>query len=248
MQGAPNMRRREIMDMATKPGEKFLFDIHLFEAEGSTPEESAPEIDPPPVVFSEAELEAAKAQAFAEGRRQAELEAAESRARHLAAVMEALARDTSALFAQEHLRENLYEREAVDLTLRIFEKLFPAYSRSYGFDELKAFILTVLEQHNGRKKIEIFVEPDLVEGVETFMHSLAARYSGLGFTVAADAGLTEGACKIRWEDGGAVRDSQAIAGEIHNLLREALAGNGTKGHDEKALSAGAAGDGEKADE
>lgn len=220
------------IENVVKTEEKFLFHLNVFDAAGNLPEENTSEIDPPPVVYSEAELESAKAKAFADGRLQAEQDAAASRARHLAAVMDAIVKETSALFAQEHLREKIYEREAVDLTLKIFEKLFPAYSRAHGFEELKAFITAVLDQHGGKKRINIFVEPDLVGGVEKFMEPLSVRYEGLRFVVTADHDLPAGGCKIRWEDGGAIRDNQGIAEEIHRILQDALAGGGAKGHDE----------------
>lgn len=217
-----------------KPEEKFLFNLNMFDTGETVQEANAQETEPPPIVYSESELEAAQAKAFADGRRQAMEEEATSRTRHLAVVMAAIAKDTTALFAQEHLREKLYEREAVDLTLKIFEKLFPAFSRTHGYEELRTFIGNVLEQHGGRKKISIHVEPDLVDGVEKFMEPLSLRYEGLRFSVIADHEISPGSCKIRWEDGGAVRDNHAIAEEIHRILQESLAAGDAKGHDKEA--------------
>ncbi len=224
-----------------KPEEKFLFNLNVFDTGETVQEANAQETEPPPVVYSESELEAAKAKAFADGRRQATEEEATSRARHLAVVMAAIAKDTTALFAQEHLREKLYEREAVDMALKIFEKLFPAYSRAHGSEELRTFIGDVLEQQGGRKKISIHVEPDLVDGVEKFMEPLSLRYEGLRFSVTADPEIPTGGCKIRWEDGGAIRDSHAIAEEIHRILQEALAAGDAKGHDKETPLQDAAG-------
>lgn len=217
--------------------EKFLFNLHIFDADAPAPDDAEQETEPPPVVYSEAELEAAKAKAFAEGHKKGVEEETASRTRYLAGVMAEIARETTALFAQEHLREKLYEREAVDLAMKIFEKLFPAFTESYGFEELKAFIAAVLEQHGGRKKISVHVEPDLADGVEKFMEPLSLRYAGLRFAVVPDEGLAPGSCKVRWEDGGAVRDSRAIAVEIHHLLQDALAAGDTKGHDDREAPA-----------
>ena len=219
-----------------KPEEKFLFNLNVFDTDTIQEADNAQEADPPPVLYSEAELEAAKAQAYAEGRKQAAQEEAGSRARQLASVMSTIAKDTTALFAQEQLREKLYEREAVDLALKIFEKLFPTLNRTHGFEELGAFIGNVLAQHGGRKKISIHVEPELVEGVEKLMEPLSLRYEGLRYAIVANHELSSGGCKIRWEDGGAVRNSHAIAEEIHHILQESLAADDAKGHDKDAPS------------
>ncbi|MCC6598380.1 MAG: hypothetical protein IT559_06290 [Alphaproteobacteria bacterium] len=211
--------------------EKFLFNMHMFNSDEDALDKQLAEGEEPPVIYEEAEYEAAKAAAFAEGRKQAETEAAASRAQHLTALMDTVAKNITALFAQEYLREKIYEREAVDLTLKIFKKLFPAYTAAHGFEELQGFITGVLEKHSGQKKISIFVEPDFAAGVEKFITPLSAQHQGVNFAITADESVKSGSCKIRWEDGGAVKNNEAIAEEILGILQDALAAGSAKGHD-----------------
>jgi flagellar assembly protein FliH len=215
-------------DLPNKNGEKFLFNVHCFD------EDFVKEVEeeiPPPPMFTQEELEAAKHAAFTKGHTQALEEAKASRGQHLATVLETLSNDLARLCTQEERREKLYEQEAVGLSLAIFSKLFPLYQQQYGFDELAETIKTVLSRHEGQKDINVFIHPDLVQGVEAFLAKIQRQDSGLFLRVTGDESLGLGAAKVTWTDGGAVRDTESMAGQIEALIKQALAARGVKVHD-----------------
>lgn len=208
--------------------EKFLFNVHCFDDD--VIEDDKDEVPPPPV-FSEEDLLRAQKQAFTEGHAQALEESKASRTHHLAAVMDKIAADMTTLFAQEARREQLYMQDAVRLALRIFQKLFPLYHEKYGFDELKAAIEDVLQDHAGQKEVTIHVHPDLADGVQSFLDKLHEKNPTLRLQVTADESFGLGACRLSWADGGALQDSESKAEQICALVKQALAGANTKVHD-----------------
>lgn len=202
---------------------KFFFDVNIFD-EKQEPEE------PPPPMFSEAEIEAARLKALAEGKSDGIRESAESRAEKNAAVLEKISRDFASLFAAEAAREKRYEREAVELCYAVFRKLYPLYEKTAGLSELKKAVENVLRLQEGKSMILVHVAPAAAEEISKHLASLNS--AGIaGFEVRADESVADGACRLAWADGGAVRDSAQIAQRIEETLKDLLAGNGVKAHD-----------------
>lgn len=216
--------------MPDKYGEKFLFNVHCFD---DVPVKEAEE-EPPPPTYTEAELENAKKDSFTAGYEKALQESKDSRAQQLKSIMEKISEDVGILFTQESQRAQLYEQEAVKLARAIFTKVFPLYQENFGFDELKNSIKTVLERHQEQKDITIYVNPDLTQGVQACVGKLSEKNTAFKLTVIEDESLNSGACKLSWADGGAVRNSEAMAEQIHALIKQALAGKETKVHDKKS--------------
>lgn len=217
-----------------KPDEKFLFNVNVFDADVEEEVEVVEDLPPPPPVFSLEELEAAKKKAFAEGRAQAEAESKASRAQHLANLLDVVAREMTMLFASEDLREQSYEFEAVRLSEQIFNHVFPLYAEAIGFEELKAAIRQIIAAHNGSGLIRVTVNPDMAEGTEKFLEQLTEKNPDLRFVVKGDAGLAPGACSLNWDHGGALRDTEAMALQIKEIIKDALAARGATGHDSES--------------
>ncbi len=220
--------------------EKFFFDQNIFDEDGNIEAEILEEEEPPLPVFSEAELEAAKKAAFDKGHAQAKQEEKDSRAQHLAIVLETLSKDMSTLFVQEQKREKLYEREAVQLTVSMFEKLFPYYAEKHGFEELSGALEGVLRGHGGKQVIQIRVNPAFSEGVTAFLQKLQTQNPDIRFTIQDDDTLQDHACKLAWEDGGALHDTQAMAEEVLSILKDGLAGGAATVHDKSMEASDAA--------
>jgi hypothetical protein len=220
--------------MVADTKEKFLFDQNIFDEHGNI--EGFPEGEDAPVLFSEAELEAAKKEAFERGRAQAAQEATDSREHKLSVVLETLSKDMRALFAQETAREKLYEREAVALTRQVFEKLFPYMAEKHGFEELSGALETVLRGHSGKSCVQVRVHPASSEGVTNFLRELQAKSPDIRFEVLGDETLGAGACKLSWECGGALHDTGAAAEEVLGILKDGLAGNAQASHDKEVVA------------
>ena len=217
--------------------EKFFFHMHNFDDEVIDEEllEEEEDLPPPPPTFSEAELAAAKKQAFADGHAAGKREVEESRSQALAEMMQKLAGDMHTLFAAEAAREALYERETVVLCHALFKQAFPMAHDNHGFDQLIHELEGVLRAQHGQRKIEIRVSPDYAQGVEAFMEKLKAQNSELDAIVTGDEMLADGAFKLGWADGGAIYDAYATAQRILGNLEETLASAGTTSHDGSSI-------------
>lgn len=212
-----------------KADEKFFFHMNNFDDDAV--EEEVQEEAPPPV-YSEAELNAATKAAHAQGRAEALKESEESRDQFIAGLMEKIAMQTQALFAQEASRESTYEREAVALALSVFEKTFPVYHNKHGFAELQDQLLGILKSQEGLKSIDIRVSAAYADGVDGFVAKLREKDDGLRLRVIGDDAIADGTVHVTWTDGGAVRDPHALADQIKDRIQEILAGAGVTSHDD----------------
>lgn len=219
--------------LQNRKDDKFFFDLNIFDED--VIEEPEEELPPPPPTFSEDELEAARHAAFAEGKKDGRAEATEeeqaSRSTFVAQSLNKIAEAATVLFAEEAQRARRYEREATELSLSIFEKLFPVYNELYGFEELKQNISTILRKQQNQRKIHIHVSPANAAGVEAFLAELSTKGLDGNFAVEADETLGDRACRMRWDRGGASHDTNAMAEEIKSLMQQTLAGLDAKGHD-----------------
>jgi hypothetical protein len=207
---------------------KFSFDVNIFDDGEDGMAEDQP---PPPPVYDEADLEQAKKAAFQSGFEQAHQEAKDSNAAHISKVLDQIAQSMSTLFEHEARRDTIYEQEAVRLALKIFEKMFPDFEAQFGFETMKNHIGTVLKSYEGTKTIQIAIHPELSANIDKFLQKIAEKNPKTRFEVTEDDSLALHACKLRWADGGAVRDPDALAEEIHKLIQQTLAGEPTTGHD-----------------
>lgn len=217
-------------DVLDKKSAKFLFDVHVFDEDGADARQ-VEEAPPPPPTFSEAELEQARKQAFEQGKQQGLKDSAASRDQQIAAILGVVSHHLSDLLEQERRREKTYETEAVSLSLKIFQRLFPFFHARNGFEELKTTISSVLQKQEGQKQIHIHVPADLQGGVAAHIDGLKRTGLELNVEVVGDDALPPNACKMTWADGGAVKDAQGLAAEIGAMLEETLAAAGVKGHD-----------------
>jgi flagellar assembly protein FliH len=216
-------------DPAPKPKlQKYYFTANIFDEDHV----EEPEIPPPPV-FSEAELEAARLKSLQEGKQAGLKEAEHSQLKQVGSVMDRIARDMAVLFEAEAAREALFRAESVRLCLSIFEKLFPVFQAKYGFDEMKAALDSVLQKQEAQSQIVISVSPEIAEETQKHLTDLQARGLRGTHSVRADDSLPLGACKLAWENGGAFKSMETLAEEIKLIMEQALAGNGPTGHDKR---------------
>lgn len=205
---------------------RFYFDKNIFDEGWVDP--TIP-VEPPPPIFSQQEHESAQAQAFERGRQQGLKEAAESRAQAIAQTISRISTDMARLHAAEDAREKVFEEEALRLTAAVLEKLFPALEAKYGMDELKAVMADVIQKHEGQSEILVEVHAGDLEEIRQELEKQAGE--ALRYTIQAREGLASFACRVTWKDGGATRDSQALAGQIAAAIEEMLAARGRSVHD-----------------
>lgn len=206
-----------------QPARKFMFDVNDFD-EKDLPEEPLEPPPPPPPTFSEAELERARRESLAKGREEAAAEAEASRERHVADLLQTISREFSTLFAAEDLRNAQYEAESVRLTLATLQRLFPAMNQKYGLGEIQRVVSEVLESQREIAVIKLEVHPDYVETIHEHVRRVLkqANISG-NCTVTGNQALGPGDCRMNWENGGALRDSQGVAEDIERHMQVILA-------------------------
>lgn len=207
-------------DQDTLTPKKFFFDEHIFDEDH---EEEIEEETPPPPTFSEEELEAAKKDSYDKGFARASEEAEQSREKFIAEQLEKISKDTATLFSAEQEREKRYESEALRLAMAIFERLFPALNEEKGLDEIRKFIEQVFAANDCPPKIKIIVRPDDVDDIQAHTDKLAAHLKPGQITVAGDETLGAGDCRLLWDNGGAERSANRLAGQIGAYLEEMLA-------------------------
>lgn len=208
-----------------KKTNKFLFDLNIFD-EDFEEEVQEEDVPPPPPTFSEEELEAARREGYERGRKDALEESARSREQYVASQLEEITRKLPALFEAERQRERRYEDEAVIVATLAFRKTFPALNARHGLDEVLAVIRDTLRGLEGRKKIVIEVATDAADGVDERLADIASGMA-LDIEIRGAGDLSDGGCRLRWEDGGAVRDADSIARAIEDRIQTTLSARGT---------------------
>lgn len=207
----------------TKTGSprKFLFDQNCFDEDY---EEEVIVEEPPPPSFNEQELDEARQEGYNRGKKDGLGEAAASRERQVATLLDTIGKNFKMLFDAEQKRNAQYEGEAVAVAHTIFARLFPALNKQHGLAEIEAVIASVLHGQRGAPEIVIAIHPDYRESIQERLSSLAPGMpAGCKITVAGEEGLGAGDCRMHWDNGGAGRDITFLAEEIHRQLEHILA-------------------------
>lgn len=200
-------------------GRKFFFDVNNFDAPAQQePEEDLP---PPPPVFSEEELAAAKSESFEEGRIQGHQEEQQSRGQYIATQVSELNTQILSLILSEQMREKKFEQEVIHLCRSLISKVFPALASREGYSEIEAIITRVIEKQTA-SQIHIEVPTEDLEEIKAHLSTLKDIEPGRLHIVGA-ADLGKGSCRMKWQDGGATRDHQALSAAIFKELDEVLA-------------------------
>ncbi len=217
------MPHRKPDPLLTRPARKFMFDVNDFDEKDKVEEPEQPP-PPPPPTFSEAELEHARREALAHGRREATAEAESSRERRVADLLQTISREFSTLFAAEDLRNAQYEAESVRLTLATLQRLFPAMDQKYGLGEIQRVITEVLESQREQTEIKLEIHPDYVETIQEHVRRVLKQANiGGNCIVTGNQSLGPGDCRLSWQNGGALRESTALAEDIERHMQVILA-------------------------
>lgn len=197
---------------------KFLFDLNNFDAPEE--EEIIEEEIPPPPMFSEEELAGVRDKAYKHGKKDGYEESRQSLEQQIAHVLEQSRPEMKLFAAHEALREKRYETEVIALVEAIIRKLFPVWSNAHGQEETSAAIEKVLKQVSGKSHVIIEVAASIAEDIGKRSESLRADLAGLQVSVVPNDKLGSADFKMKWADGGAVRDANALAEQILQELME----------------------------
>ena len=163
----------------------------------------------PRPVFTAAELEAARAAAYAEGR---EIGLAEAAAQHDAALTEAARALAGKLVALRHDAAAAAERAAALVSQRLLDglaALFPAACASLGPAEAAAVLAALLPGLGGEPALRLAANPRSLPALTAELArldpALAARTTATPSEMLAPGDVT-----LAWTHGAAARDSRAL--------------------------------------
>ncbi len=202
---------------------KFLFDQPF---DGSRPRADAGLFRPkaPPPKFNLEDLEAAKAQAYAEGE-QAGRHAAETA--HHATIEQAM----SAIEARlAQLAENVQQTdararsEAVTLAAAIARKLAAQLMAREPLREIEALVLRCMDDMRDEPRLVLRAADPVIRLLDERIDNLVAQ-SGFGGKVmlVPDNSLTGSDCRVDWADGSAERNQAQIEQEVEQAVQRYIA-------------------------
>jgi flagellar assembly protein FliH len=171
--------------------------------------------------YTEADIEAARAQAHAEGMRAGEVRALES----LAAGAQETANAMRAAVDTTKAQLELLRSEAAAIALVLARKLAGAAVSALPAGEVEAALRQAMHQALGEPRIVLHARPEVVEALQGRIPEIAHEegYDGR-IQVAADASLRGADCRIEWRGGGAERAGEAIDASLAAIMARRFQG------------------------
>ena len=204
---------------------KFLFDLNNFDAPAQEEEVLVEEvyIEPPPPMFSEDEMEAAKAVAHTTGRNEGMKEERARREQQISDNLKTIADNFSNLFAAEIYRERQYEEEALKLALKVIDILAPSLQSRLGEEALKQALAEVLKTQSGQSEIKVEVHPESANDIDKMIENIwTDKDTAPRYRVLANSELQIGDCALSWKDGGMVRTPEKTVNDIKSAIEALL--------------------------
>ncbi len=205
---------------------KFLFDTS-FDA-GNKPEpEPEPEAppEPPPPSFSEAELAAARNEAFAQGQQQGVAEAAVGLEQAISDGLAAIAAQLETLIGGQKEHEARQQRQAIETAVQVVRKLFPRIAEAQALPEIEAVIANCLGHLSEEPRVVVRIAAALIDPLRERLSGITARSGFEGKVVLiSDEALEPSSVRVEWAAGGAERDTAQIWQQIDDVIARRLGG------------------------
>lgn len=226
-------------------------DDDLLPEPDEVPLEPEPPPPPPPPTFNEAEIEAARAQGYAEGlaagksegtaagygkgfgeglvagqttgyeRGRTEIEATVNA--RIANVLDQLGNGVAHLLAQSEAANAMRADQPVHLALAIVRKLMPEWARRGAMVEVEAMVRGCLTDLTDEPRLVIRVADDVMDLVREHLDTtIASRGFGARLMVIGDPTVAPGGCRIEWAEGGIERDTAQLMAEVERCAARLL--------------------------
>lgn len=201
--------------------QRFLFDTSFDPDEPDPAEDAVPEPveepapEPPPPAYSEAELEAAREEAFAAGAEAGMAEARTAIERDLAAALQVVGLQFAELVEVRRAADAELAGQAAELALAMVRKMLPDLMGRAGGAEIEALVRGCLADVMEEPRIVIRVADGLLDPMRERLTAVAREHGYEGAVVmVAEPALGPGDVKVEWADGGAERLSKHLWAEI----------------------------------
>ena len=200
--------------------QKFLFDTSF-----DPPEAPKVEPLPPEPTFSQADIDAARAEGMAAGRAAAQAEYAKSDAQRMADALNAIAANLATIrpIVDDGLAANA--RASIEVAVTLARKLAGAAAAQEIAAPVSELIAECLPRLMDEPRIVVRVAESALDGLRGHVTQAAERAGYHGKVVLiGDPQLTPPACRIEWADGGAECDPARLAAEADAAVSRFLAG------------------------
>jgi flagellar assembly protein FliH len=180
---------------------------------------------PPPPTFSEEELAAAKAAAYADGEHAGRALAERSVENRLASAMEMVAHAIPGALTDRQQIKEAFASDSARLAHAMLAKLFPVLSNRYGLAEIEAVIADGVSRALDEPRLLVRVSPENAEALTERVQEIArnAGFEGRVSIVSEDS-LGPADVRVEWGDGGAERMTQRAWNEVTAIVDRAVAG------------------------
>ena len=192
----------------------------------------APVLPPEPQIvvkgFSQEELDAAKQQAFAQGKLEGQAEGHKAAWDEAMASVEKQTVDSLELIVEQlralapiaiETAEKSYAA-AVELAMAVCRKVVPTLCQEHAADEIRLLFEKNFHFLKEEPKITVKLNPSMADAVKPYIAKLVKQESFAGkVAVVRDESLPAGDCKIEWAHGGVERTAQDVLKQTEELLK-----------------------------
>ncbi|MBJ3786958.1 FliH/SctL family protein [Devosia sediminis] len=203
---------------------RFTFDLNL---ETRPTRRGAPQPPPVPSIPEDvvAQLIAnAREEAYAEGMRAGEQNAASMATQAIAAAAGSLATQSAKMAVALDEARAGHHQDAVELALSVGRKLALHLVARFPLAELEALVAECLPSLSGVPHLVIRCHPDLADAIRDIATDQMSHAGFAGrLVVMGDPDIRLGDGRLEWVDGGLVRDIAATSGQIDRQIATYLA-------------------------
>lgn len=198
---------------------KFTFDEMFDTSASNSNGQETVVVAPKKTRWTEEEIDAIKAEAYAEGQTAAQNATATKTAQETAAAFETIANTVSNSLEQLAQSENNTRVEAASLALMVGRKLADVLISLRPEDEIEAVIQECLTHLSREPRLIVRVNATLSERIKNTIHQ-AAEERGMSdkIMIVGTDEIEIGDCEIEWSDGGVARNRADLDRQTTNII------------------------------
>lgn len=201
--------------MTVPPPQKFMFD-RAFDAAVVGRSEPAR-----PPTYTQADLDAARRDAFQEGYAQGEQAVQQHHTAQIAAIAEQLNVTLDRLLQDATQRLQAQQQDIGAIAQAVARKVLPVYIDRHGFDEITAMLAQALQDMAHEPRLVVRIHDQMLDPLQQALPDIVAKAAYNGKVVLlADNRLAPNNCTIEWADGGIARDLNCIWQALDRAMRQ----------------------------
>lgn len=199
---------------------KFTFDTSFETATRRKPQAPA---EP---TFTLADLEAARAEAFARGEAAGIAAQAQANAAALASAGDALAAQLALVAGTLSAQDADLKADAAALGHAVARRLCETLTQNMPLAEMTAMVTACVQDLKDEARIVVYAHPDLLDEARAqFDAAVAAQAFPGRLIVLADQALARGDVRVEWAHGGILRDMAALNRAVDAAVNRYVAAN-----------------------